>query len=109
MAPNMVYCEECGNYVCYLRNYDVKYDCCEDCVVKKKAKEDDNMPMKTNQIKPQPIRNNRIKRDFARLLEIIADPRQPDYSEVEAIAERNGFVFDDKGNVVEAKHKGVRV
>lgn len=51
--------------------------------------------------KPIKIRNSRIKRDFKRLLAIIADSREPDYSEVERIAERNGFYFDEKGNVRE--------
>ncbi|MEK5323341.1 hypothetical protein [Aeribacillus sp. FSL M8-0254] len=51
--------------------------------------------------KPIKIRNSRIKRDFKRLLAIIADSREPDYSEVEHIAERNGFYFDEKGNVRE--------
>lgn len=40
------------------------------------------------------------EKDFARLLAIIADPREPDYDEVLAIAERNGFTFDEKGAVV---------
>jgi len=63
---------------------------------------------KTNQQKPQIIRNSRIKREFARLLEIIVDAREADFDEVQAIAKRNGFVFDDEGRVVEAKHKEVR-
>ena len=45
------------------------------------------------------IRNGKIRRDFKRLLAIIADAREPDYSEVEAIAKRNGFYYDDKGEV----------
>lgn len=45
------------------------------------------------------IRNGKIRRDFKRLLAIIADVREPDYSEVEAIAKRNGFYYDDKGEV----------
>ena len=56
-----------------------------------------------NEIKPQPIRNSRIKREMKRLLEIVVDAREPDYSEVEAIAKRNGFEFDDKGNVKEVR------
>lgn len=45
------------------------------------------------------IRNGKIRRDFKRLLAIIAGVREPDYSEVEAIAKRNGFYYDDKGEV----------
>lgn len=48
------------------------------------------------------IRNGAIRRDFKRLLEIIADKREPDYEEVEAIAERNAMYFDDYGTV---KHR----
>lgn len=47
------------------------------------------------------IRNGQIRRDFKRLLEIIADPREPDYSEVEEIANRNALYFDDDGSVKE--------
>lgn len=39
--------------------------------------------------------------DFRRLLEILADPREPDYCEVEELAERNGFMFNERGEVVE--------
>ena len=56
-----------------------------------------------NEIKPNPIRNNRIKRDFKRLLAIIADAREPDYSEVEAIAAKYGLYFDNDGNVKEER------
>ncbi|MEK3887282.1 hypothetical protein [Bacillus sp. FSL K6-3431] len=56
-----------------------------------------------NQQKPQIIRNSRIKKEFARLLEIIVDAREPDFSEVQALAKRNGFVFDDEGNVKEVR------
>jgi len=45
------------------------------------------------------IRNGAIRRDFKRLLEIIADKREPDYVEVEAIARRNAMYFDDYGTV----------
>ena len=45
------------------------------------------------------IRNGKIRRDFKRLLAIIADKQEPDYAEVEAIAKRNGFYYDDKGEV----------
>lgn len=45
------------------------------------------------------IRNGKIRRDFKRLLAVIADKHEPDYAEVEAIAKRNGFYYDDKGEV----------
>lgn len=47
------------------------------------------------------IRNGQIRRDFKRLLAIIADVREPDYSEVEAIAKRNALYFDEVGAVKE--------
>lgn len=50
----------------------------------------------------QPIRNRRIRRDFKRLLEVIADATtEPDYAEIEAIAARNGLYFDDDGDICE--------
>ena len=52
------------------------------------------------------IRNGQIRRDFKRLLEIIADPREPDYAEVEAIAERHALYFDDDGAIKEYPEKG---
>ena len=48
------------------------------------------------------IRNGKLRRDFKRLLEIIADAREPDFEEVEKIAKRNGLAFDDNGEVKEA-------
>ncbi len=57
---------------------------------------------------PNPIRNNRIKRDFKRLLTIIADVREPDYSEVEAIATKYGLHFNDIGEVKEVRHEANR-
>ncbi len=53
--------------------------------------------------KTTPIRNSRIKRDFKRLLAIIADVREPDFSEVEQIAAKYGLYFDEKGNVKEVR------
>ncbi len=49
------------------------------------------------------IRNGEMRRDFKRLLGIIADSREPNYSEVEQIAEKYDLYFDDKGNVKEAR------
>ena len=49
------------------------------------------------------IRNGELRRDFKRLLAIIADAREPDYSEVERLAEKYDLYFDDKGNVKEAR------
>ncbi len=62
--------------------------------------------------KPQPIRNTRIKRDFKRLLTLLASANdagndfQKDYqvfAEVERIAERNGLGFDCYGDVKEER------
>lgn len=49
------------------------------------------------------IRNGQIRRDFKRLLAMIADNREPDYREVEEIAKRNGLKFDNNGEVKEAE------
>ena len=49
------------------------------------------------------IRNGEMRRDFKRLLAIIADDGEPDYSEVERLAEKYDLYFDDKGNVKEAR------
>lgn len=51
------------------------------------------------------IRNGKIRRDFKRLLTVIADDINLDYDilkEVEGIAEDHALYFDDKGNVKEA-------
>lgn len=49
------------------------------------------------------IRNGQLRRDFKRLLAIIADSREPDYAEVEHIAKRNGLYYDEKGEVKEER------
>lgn len=49
------------------------------------------------------IRNGELRRDFKRLLAIIADVREPDYSEVERLAEKYDLYLDEKGNVKEAR------
>ena len=49
--------------------------------------------------KGQRIRNGQLRRDFARLLEIITDAREPDFEEVEALANKYRFYFDEKGAV----------
>lgn len=54
--------------------------------------------------KATPIRNNRIKRDFKRLLAIIADAREPDFAEIEHIAAKYGLYFDENGVVKEDRH-----
>ena len=56
-----------------------------------------------NNTKSTPIRNSRIKRDFKRLLAIIADAREPDYSEVEQLATKYGLYFDENGDIKEAR------
>jgi len=55
---------------------------------------------------PNKIRNGRIRRDFKRLLEIIAESSEPSASalaETVEIAERHALYFDDRGNVKEAE------
>ena len=49
------------------------------------------------------IRNGEMRRDFKRLLAIIVDASEPNYSEVEAIATKYDLYFDDKGNVKEVR------
>jgi len=51
------------------------------------------------------IRNGQLRRDFKRLLEIIADYKEPKYDEVEEIAGRNAFYYDDEGAVVEKESR----
>ena len=48
------------------------------------------------------ILNENIRRDYARLLEIIADKREPDYDEVEKLAGKYRMYFDDSGKLKEA-------
>ena len=50
------------------------------------------------------IRNGKIRRDFKRLLTVIADDTNLDYDilkEVEGIAEDHALYFDDEGKVRE--------
>mgnify|MGYP001158991025 CR=1 FL=1 len=57
-------------------------------------------------IKPNPIRNNRIKRDFKRLLTLLAGAdlaNMDDYAEMEEIAAKYGMYFDDEGIVKEVR------
>ena len=49
------------------------------------------------------IRNGEMRRDFKRLITIITDVGEPDYSEVEAITTKYDLYFDDEGNVKEAR------
>ena len=49
------------------------------------------------------IRNGEMRRDFKRLLTIITDVGEPNYSEVESIATKYDLYFDDEGNVKEAR------
>ena len=51
------------------------------------------------------IRNGKIRRDFKRLLSVIADDTNLNYDilkEVEGIAENHALYFDDEGNIKEA-------
>lgn len=45
------------------------------------------------------ILNENIKRDYARLLEMLADPREADGKEVEALAGKYRFYFDEEGEL----------
>lgn len=49
--------------------------------------------------KGQRIRNGQLRRDFERLLEIIASASEPDFEEVEALANKYRFYFDETGEV----------
>jgi len=49
----------------------------------------------------QRIRNGQLRRDFERLLEIIASTSEPDFEEVEALANKYRFYFDETGEVVQ--------
>jgi len=49
--------------------------------------------------KGQRIRNGQLRRDFERLLEFIASPSEPDFEEVEALANKYRFYFDETGEV----------
>lgn len=56
--------------------------------------------------KTTPIRNNRIKRDFKRLLTLLAGAdlaHVDEYAEVEAIAGKYGLYFDENGDVKEVR------
>jgi len=53
---------------------------------------------------PNKIRNGRIRRDFKRLLEIIAESSDPSVevlAEMVEIAERHALYFDENGQVVD--------
>lgn len=51
------------------------------------------------------IRNGQLRRDFKRLLTLLAeaDTKHEAYKEAEQIAQRNGLYFDDGGAVREDK------
>lgn len=62
--------------------------------------------MNENKTKGQRIRNGRIRRDFKRLLTLLASAdlaNADDYTEVERIAGRHALRFDDDGNVMDVK------
>mgnify|MGYP007135337057 CR=1 FL=1 len=44
---------------------------------------------------------NDICADLRKILEMIASVDEPDYAEVERIANRNGFVFAEDGSLVD--------
>jgi len=49
------------------------------------------------------ILNENIRKDYVRLLEIIADKREPDFEEVEKLAGKYRMYFDDAGELKEAE------
>lgn len=54
------------------------------------------------------ILNDNIRKDYARLLEMLADPREADGEEVEALAGKYRFYFDENGDLHELKTEGGR-
>ena len=57
---------------------------------------------KSNAQNGRRILNENIRKDYARLLEIIADKREPDFEEVEKLAGKYRMYFDDAGELKEA-------
>jgi len=57
---------------------------------------------KSNAQNGRRILNENIRKDYARLLEIIADKREPDFEEVEKLAGKYRMYFDDAGDLREA-------
>lgn len=49
------------------------------------------------------ILNENIKRDYKRLLTIVASPDEPDFEEVEALANKYRMYFDDNGDLKEVR------
>lgn len=49
------------------------------------------------------ILNDNIRRDYGRLLEIIASPKEPDFEEVEGLAGKYRMYFDENGHLKEAE------
>ncbi len=61
-----------------------------------------------NASKGRRILNDNIRKDYARLLEMLADPREADGKEVEALAGKYRFYFDENGDLHELSTKGRR-
>lgn len=49
------------------------------------------------------ILNDNIRKDYAILLEIIADEREPDFEEVEQLANKYRFYYNEYGALMEAE------
>lgn len=71
--------------------------------------------IRNNNEHPNKIRNGRIRRDFKRLLSIIAESPQIHegedtefeiFAEVEEIAKSHALEFDDDGAVIEIEREG---
>lgn len=54
------------------------------------------------------ILNDNIRKDYARLLEMLADGREADGSELEALAGKYRMYFDENGKLVELPTEGGR-
>lgn len=49
------------------------------------------------------ILNDNIKRDYMRLLSIISSTQEPDFEEVEGLANKYRMYFDDNGDIKEVR------
>lgn len=54
------------------------------------------------------ILNDNIRVDYARLLEMLADGREADGEEVEELANKYRYYFDENGNLHEIQTEGGR-
>ena len=62
-----------------------------------------NFNVKGNADNGRRILNDNIRKDYARLLEVIADSREPDFEEVEQLANKYRFYYNENGTLMEAE------